>query len=275
MLSSRTVTALALFAALFASVLSLSALELSLLLGAVALFGAWEWSRLSGLHETALRVGYVGCVSAVLLATAVLCGLLETPRWQRIATALAVACALWAPALWCIVRYPGGAWLWSARWCRCAIGVLVLVSTWLALSALRVLPDGEWLLLYLVLLVSCADVGSYFAGRWWGSVKMLPAVSPGKTWLGVLGGTLAAAAFAAAFWSGYEPSLLWGMLAVSVAVSLFSVAGDLLESMLKRHEGVKDSGGVLAGHGGVLDRIDSLTAAGPPFALAWLLWFSA
>ena len=273
MLLARVVTALVLFGALFASVLQLSARELSLVFCVVALFGAWEWSRLSGLHETALRVGYVGGVSLALLALAVFAGMLETPHWHRIEMALAFACLLWVPATWCIVRYPEGAWLWNTRWARCLMGVLVLAPTWLALSALRALPDGEWLVLYLVLLVSCADIGSYFCGRRWGSVKMLPAVSPGKTWVGVFGGTLSAAVFAAVFWARYEPSMLVSMLALSVVIGLFSVAGDLLESMLKRQEGIKDSGEMLVGHGGVLDRIDSLTAAGAPFTLAWFLWF--
>ncbi len=275
MLLTRVITAVVLLAALLASVFLLSERQMYLLLGAGALVGAWEWSRLCGLQETALRVGYIGGVAMALIVLAVFAGMLTTPDWARIKLLVGVSCLLWLPATLWIIWYPRGVWLWRARWARCLMGLWLLASTWLALSALRSVADGEWVLLYLVLLVSMVDIGGYFAGNWWGSVKMLPAVSPGKTWVGLAGGILAGAAFALLFWWLRDRSLLWTMLALSVAIGVLSVLGDLLESMVKRHEGVKDSGQWLAGHGGLLDRVDSLTAAGAPFALAWLTWFSS
>ena len=117
--------------------------------------------------------------------------------------------------------------------------------------------------------VAAADIGGYFAGRKFGKRKLAPAVSPGKTWEGFSGGLIANLLLGSliAYLTGSNIGLL---LAIVVPTSLFSVLGDLLESMVKRHAGVKDSGVILPGHGGILDRVDSITAAAPVFALAVL-----
>jgi phosphatidate cytidylyltransferase len=131
-------------------------------------------------------------------------------------------------------------------------------------------PDGRRLLFLLVLLIAAADIGAYFGGRRFGRHKLAPRVSPGKTWEGLAAGLLAALLVAAAMARLLDfPALPW--LAVCLVVVLLSVVGDLLESMFKRRAGLKDSSALLPGHGGVLDRIDSLTAAGPAFLLGLLL----
>ena len=146
-------------------------------------------------------------------------------------------------------------------------GVLALVPCWLALVyfATRTTPHAGWVLFTLAL-VWAADTGAYFAGRFLGKVPLAPRVSPKKTWEGVIGGLIVSAAVAAVggSWlgaSGFE------FISLCVAVAAISVVGDLAESMLKRAAGLKDSGSIFPGHGGVLDRIDSVTAAAPTLAL--------
>jgi phosphatidate cytidylyltransferase len=122
----------------------------------------------------------------------------------------------------------------------------------------------------LVALVAIADIGAYFFGRRFGKAKLAPAVSPGKSWAGFWGGLACSVSFMAAlwyFWPGGMPVGLPAMLVLAAITSLASVLGDLLESMVKRHRGIKDSSQLLPGHGGVMDRVDSLTAASPVFAL--------
>ena len=150
-----------------------------------------------------------------------------------------------------------------------------MVSTWLALVVLHSRPDqGPHWVLFLLVLVWVADSGAFFAGRQFGRTKLAPKVSPGKTWEGVFGALIACALFA----FGYARFLelqglaLTGFILISLVTVLFSVAGDLLESLLKRQHGVKDSGTLIPGHGGILDRIDSLFAAAPIFlfGLRWI-----
>jgi phosphatidate cytidylyltransferase len=154
-------------------------------------------------------------------------------------------------------------------------GFLVLLPAWLVPLTLRELPDGKWLTLFLMLYVWGADTGAYFAGHRFGRHKLAPRVSPGKTWEGVAGGlaTVLLVALAAGIYGfGFGPAALALWVALSLFTGLVSVLGDLFESRLKRIVGVKDSGTLIPGHGGVLDRIDAFTAAAPVFALAWLVW---
>jgi phosphatidate cytidylyltransferase len=153
-------------------------------------------------------------------------------------------------------------------------GVLVTLPCWASFVALHARPDhGPVLSLTLLVMVWLADSGAYFAGKRWGRTKLAPVISPGKTWEGVLGGIAvsASAVLLAGYW--YSRSLEWTLVLAPVALLtvMFSIVGDLLESLMKRQAGVKDSGSIIPGHGGVLDRIDSLTAAAPIF-LAGLLW---
>jgi phosphatidate cytidylyltransferase len=153
----------------------------------------------------------------------------------------------------------------------------VLLGPWLALVHLHAAaPRGPELVLFLLLLIWTADVAAFFAGRRWGQAKLTPAVSPGKTRVGVYGALLGAAlaALALAWWLRLVPALTAAAVAICVATAFVSVVGDLFESLVKRRRGVKDSGRLLPGHGGILDRIDSLTAAAPMFTLG-ILWLEA
>ena len=149
------------------------------------------------------------------------------------------------------------------------MGVLVLIPTWVALVYVRQQTNGAWLVLLLMLIVALADSGGYFAGRRFGKHKLAQAVSPGKTWEGFAGGLLANCVLALILSQILNTNLLL-MLVLIIPTSLVSVLGDLLESMVKRHAGAKDSGSILPGHGGILDRVDGITAGAPIFALALL-----
>ena len=148
------------------------------------------------------------------------------------------------------------------------IGLVLLVPSWQGLVYLQGLENGPWWVLYAMSLVWAADTGAYFAGRSFGKRKLAPAVSPGKTLEGLYGGIAATSLLAlavAAFSPAAQKMGVVGFLLVSVMAVLASVLGDLFESMAKRHRGIKDSSQLLPGHGGVLDRIDSITAAVPVF----------
>ena len=169
-----------------------------------------------------------------------------------------------------IVAHPrGGSWL-DRRSVSLVVGAITLTGAWIAL--VEVHGDRRMLVLWLLLQVWAADIGAYFAGRAFGRRKLAPHVSPGKTWEGLAGGLLMAWVVALT-WALLDPDLVmrWHGLTTVVAVSglivIVSVVGDLGESLKKRVAGVKDSGHLFPGHGGVLDRIDSILAAAPAFAL--------
>lgn len=270
MLKQRIITAVVIVAALLAAMAYLSAGQLSLLFAGIVLVAAWEWADLSDLRPQVARLAYVLAIGALIASVYALLG--DVASWSAAALQelFVAACVWWAVALLWVKGYPVSAGLWGSRPVRIVMGVAVLLPTWLALSYLRNLPNGAWLLLMLVALVAIADIGAYFFGRRFGKAKLAPAVSPGKSWAGFWGGLACSVSFMAAlwyFWPGGMPVSLPAMLVLAAITSLASVLGDLLESMVKRHRGIKDSSQLLPGHGGVMDRVDSLTAASPVFAL--------
>ena len=248
-----------------ASGLVLVALVLALLLfapsawivaaiGIAMLAGAWEWSAFLKPRSHGERLLFVIC-TAVLLAA---CWYFTAD--PRVLTALLWTAALWwiVALVWVLVR-PGAA----SRVAIFAAGLLVLVPAGVGLARLRVdLVDGAQWTLYALVLVWAADTGAYFAGRRFGRHKLAPAISPGKTWEGVVGGLLLAAVWAAIGTRWFDVPAL-PMIVGSVVIAAFSVVGDLMESLMKRHAGLKDSGQIIPGHGGVMDRLDSVTAAAP------------
>ncbi len=207
------------------------------------------------------RAGPRGPPPAVRDAVIVLCALWWwVSRWQPgLRTLLWIAGALWCMALaWVFASPPRvGPITVAAR------GLLAISFAWLALARMRIdWPQGGHAVMYTLLIVWLADSGAYFAGRTFGRRKLAPAVSPGKTWAGLWGGLLVCAVLAlviAQLWR--LPAL--PLLLVTVVAGVFSVVGDLTESLCKRYAGVKDSGNLIPGHGGVLDRFDSLLAAAP------------
>jgi phosphatidate cytidylyltransferase len=154
------------------------------------------------------------------------------------------------------------------------VGFLVLVPTWAAMVYIRELTQGPWLIVYMFLLVWGADTGAYFAGKRFGKRKLMPRVSPAKSWAGVGGAavTVLLVTMTTQQHLHFSQNLSFGIYILALVLLFVSVVGDLTESMFKRQCGIKDSGSILPGHGGIMDRIDSLTAAAPVFALC-LIFF--
>jgi phosphatidate cytidylyltransferase len=229
-------------------------------LSLILLAAAWEWSAFV-IARPAPRVLY-------LAALAGLCAL----WWQLSSSGQGLRLLLWATVgWWCVISGWIIAQRPASRVLIAAAGLLGISFAWLALARMRLdWQQGELAVLYALLIVWVADSGAYFAGRRWGTAKLAPAVSPGKTWAGLWGGLLACAVLAlgVGYWRGLP---LLALLAVTLVAAVFSVFGDLVESLAKRHAGVKDSGHLIPGHGGVLDRFDSLLAAAPILMLGAVL----
>ena len=258
MLRNRIITALILAPLALAGVIYLPAAPFALLFGAAAALGAYEWAGLSNLQQPAMRIAYMA-VFGVLAA-------FMYGQPQVYAVVLYAACGVWVLAAIAVLVFPAGEKLFRQTWLMAPLGLLLLLAAWTALNVIRVQPQGAFWLIWAMVLVWGADIGAYFAGRQFGRRKLAPAVSPGKTWEGVLGGFLAAsvACTVGLLWLS---AALWPWLLLMAALVVVSVFGDLFESVVKRATGVKDSGSLLPGHGGVLDRIDSLLAVLPVFAV--------
>lgn len=261
MLKQRIITALWLVPLALLGFFALSGWLFAAFIALVLVLCGWEWAQLAGMKKPQQRIGYA-VLTLVLFAL-----LLAMPGfWSAL---LWLALAWWLAALVMVFSYPASIRSWGALPGKLFIGWLVLLPAGVGLLQLKQMPQANMLILSIMLLVWAADIGAYFSGRAFGRRKLAPRVSPGKSWAGLYGGLLASFVVAAAsgLYLGLSGSkLLLYILSVLVIV-LFSVVGDLTESMFKRQAGVKDSSNLLPGHGGVLDRIDSLTAAVPLYAL--------
>lgn len=260
MLRQRVLTALILVPLALAGLFGLSGAPFALFTGAFVLLAAWEWVNLAGFVTWKARL--VGGASVALVMLLLwLSGAVHAvwPLW--------LGAIGWLINLYWVAHYPERQEQWSAPSRRLVMGLWVLLPCWVGFIALRT-SGAEWLL-FVLLLVWCADTGAYFTGRAFGRRKLAPQVSPGKSWEGVLGGMAATTALALIFavWLELSVGQALSLVVITLVVTLVSVLGDLMESMLKRLRGIKDSSALLPGHGGVLDRIDSLTAAVPVFAL--------
>lgn len=269
-LARRVLTAVILVPLVVLGVLKLPSVYFGVLMAVFVLAGAWEWADLSGYPPPA-RMAYVALLGLMLLTVAGLAGL---PGATRLI--LLVGVLFWVAALVWVARYQSGRAppMLKARVVLSLSGILVLVPAWAALYALhRGGAGGPELVLVLMLLVWSADIGAFFAGRRFGRRKLATHVSPGKTVEGVLGGLALAALVLAAYAAFRVEHVGWvgGLMVLGLVTVMASVLGDLWESLIKRLAGRKDSGMLLPGHGGALDRIDSLTAAAPVFVLGLTL----
>lgn len=258
MLKQRVITSIVALAAFMVVLFEVPAVVAQVVIAILIIGGAWEWSRFLGSSGRSSRIIYV-----VLLA--VLMGL---AGWQLAASSMIIfqlALVWWLAALVWVFFFPTPIPL-ALRW---LCGALVLVPLFVALIALY--RNDPALLLFALLIVWAADTGAYFAGRQFGRVKLAPRISPNKTWEGVIGGLLVVVlmSLVGAAWVDIERAVL---IPFCLAVACMSIVGDLTVSMFKRNAGLKDSGTLFPGHGGVLDRIDSVAAAAPLFALgvSWM-----
>lgn len=254
------------------AVLYLPSEFLAALVAALMMLGLWEWTLLAGLRDRVWRAAYLVGNAALMVALVWGAG-----RGLFTLKLVSLLGALW----WLLVL------LWLTRfefaasdngWSRALklfAGSVSVIPAWAALCLLHASqPKGPAWALFALLIVWAADSGAYFIGVRFGKNKLAPRISPGKSWEGFFGGLLATLLLATVALSflGLSWTSLPGILLLTAVTALFSVAGDLFESLLKRHAGTKDSSDLIPGHGGVLDRVDSLLAALPVFVVGkeWL-----
>jgi phosphatidate cytidylyltransferase len=259
MLLQRFITAVILIPVVLAFVFFAPNFHFTLFVGSILTIAAWEWGNLANFSR-GFKCLYAAVISIFLYAAHNL----------SVSLVLIVSGLWWAIAFVLVVIYPKLDQLWGRSTFIALIGVIVLVSGFVSLSEVKRYEDGNYLICLLFFLIWGADVGAYFLGRLFGVKKLVPRVSPGKSWAGLYGGlstSLVIAVLMAIYFGRPGIFTLEGVsfLGLCVSVSLLSILGDLTISMFKRHRGVKDSSNLLPGHGGFLDRIDSLLSASPAF----------
>ena len=280
MTKTRVLAALVMAPAVIAAVLLLPTKWLMLFSALLCLGALWEWLKLVDIEDTLARSILLACNLALMVALVWGSRSARTSALPLFELTAVIGVVWWLLSLLWMLHYDfASAADGKARMAKLLAGTAAVVPAWCSLALLHAeQPHGPaWLLLVLVL-VWAADSGAYFVGRrfggrWFGGRKLAPRISPNKSLEGLLGGVALAAvvAVAGALLLGAPTIKLAEVIAVAMVTVLFSVAGDLFESLLKRHAGVKDSGTLIPGHGGILDRVDSLLAALPVFAVgkAW------
>ncbi|HEY6125621.1 MAG TPA: phosphatidate cytidylyltransferase [Steroidobacteraceae bacterium] len=260
MLKERVVTAIVLAAVLLGVMLGLPPVATVWLLTVLVLVGAWEWAGFIGKTTPATRAAFTIAIALALVA----CLYFYSVSSSFVSIVMTIAVAWWFIAFLWLCLSPGRVTPVTAA----LAGFLSLVPCWLALVHVTFITQSTRWVLFTLALVWAADTGAFFAGRWLGRVPLAPRVSPKKTWEGALGGVALSGlvAWASAKWVFDVDA--WPFVMTCIAVAALSIVGDLTESMLKRAAGLKDSGTLFPGHGGMLDRIDSVTAAAPALVFA-------
>lgn len=287
MLKQRIITALILAPTALYAILFLPIFWFEIAIAGVVGIGAYEWAAMAGVRERPKK--FLFMVGAFTICIALSFVVDASMIWYQgqlngvYTGILSAAVVWWVTSLAMVLAYPRYSKFWrDSMVVRTVFGLLTLIPTWVAVIALRTsLHDvdpfyGASLIFYVLGIVWAADIGAFFVGVKFGRHKLRPNVSPGKSLEGLLGGiaaSFAIIAFAALHYQ-VEPSRIWLHLAIGGITVAVSALGDLNESMLKRCAGIKDSGKILPGHGGVLDRIDSLTAAFPVFAFCYVTWMA-
>ncbi|VFP79641.1 phosphatidate cytidylyltransferase [Candidatus Erwinia haradaeae] len=282
MLILRLITALILIPIVILSLFSLSITKFTVIIFFISILAAWEWSYFLGLSSSFFKVIFTVSCGVILLGCMV--GVLS--NFQYVALSLSHNNIVWVSLFWWLIAmllvyyYPHSAFFWRhSCMLRVLFGFMIIFSFFCGMLNIRQYNYdidhniGIWQLLYLLCLVWGADSGAYLFGKRFGNHQLVPKLSPGKTWEGFWGGLLTSLVICFLFseFVLIKKSLIL-MFFLSIIVFLASVLGDLSESMFKREASIKDSGNLLPGHGGILDRIDSLTAAAPVFAsLQWLI----
>ena len=263
MLKQRIITALILAPLVLGAIYYLSTPAVAVILGLIILIGAWEWVGLSGFESAQSKIIYTGVITALMFVSYPLI------TQSSMNLFLIAVCLWWLIALIIIISSQiKGSLPRQNRLLFLIIGFVVLIPAWMSLLFLHGHPElgPEWVL-FLLALIWTADIGAYFAGRALGRHKLADKISPGKSWEGVLGGLFAVLIITMLIlpYLTHSEKVSTAMILLCLVTAMVSVLGDLTESVVKRISGKKDSGNILPGHGGVMDRIDSLTAAAPIF----------
>ncbi len=261
----RILTAAILIPLVVVGVLWLPTLYIALIFGVIVLLGALEWTRLCGIQSQAGKSFYLLLMAVTLWGASRLLEMPDAGRWFF--GFVAVLWLLAAFALFLLKKVEKD--LQGFQWLSAVVGFFALVPVWAALITIHAMNESGpvWVLLLLIL-IWVADSGAYFTGVRWGRNKLAPVISPGKSWEGLYGALAGAVLCGVGIYWFQEMDNLLLVILLSIVTVLASVVGDLFESLFKRRAGIKDSGNLLPGHGGVLDRIDSLTSAAPIYLLA-------
>lgn len=284
MLMNRIVTAIILAAVFFLTLFASSPLVFMGFCLLALIVAAWEWTAFAELQKNYQRIVFVVATVLLMLLLTSTTGFVEALAYINFVETQALLIAVfsvgilfWLAMLAVLLSYPSSQRLLKSPALRLFIGIILIVLAWLSLLYLRHQESGEFWVIYVVAVVAAADIGAFFFGKLLGSRKLAPSVSPGKTWEGFAGGLLVSQILALLLFVYFSSSvnnplpaldvLLW----VTALLAAVSVLGDLFESILKRICGLKDSGSILPGHGGVLDRLDGLVAALPIFAFIFMV----
>ena len=283
MLKQRIVTAVVLLACLIAATTLLSSFGFALFVSVTVMLAAWEWCGLTGLGKQLSRAGYMTAIATVLaglfLALNISGDALGVNQY-RLAVILGLGTLFWLLSLIILITYPTNKTAWNDQSKIAIMGLFALIPVWAAVIQLKYLMPSGVLVIALIILVAAVDVGGYFVGIRFGRRRLAPELSPSKSWEGVWGGLgLCLLVGIGLSWAAHryieilEPWQFIALLMLTLLTTFFSIIGDLLESILKRNRNVKDSGGILPGHGGLLDRIDGLMAAAPIYTLLVMFVF--
>ena len=281
MLKQRIITATILALIFITATVFLSSFSYSLFVTIVVLAASWEWCAFIGLAKQVAKVSYLATLGSMIIALYFFLGIVPESlviNSYRAGIILGLGILFWVLTFFMLKGYPSNSDRWNNKSKIALMGLMALIPTWVGIVQIKYLNPQGFLLLGMVVMVAAADIGAYFVGKRIGKNRLAPSLSPNKTWEGVLGG------FAACLLVGIL--LIWLLhsylitlsnvqililVLLSLVVMLFDVIGDLLESMLKRNRDLKDSGKILPGHGGILDRVDGLLAVTPIFVLTFLI----
>tara|TARA_B100000427_G_scaffold196967_1_gene163659 strand:- start:217 stop:966 length:750 start_codon:yes stop_codon:yes gene_type:complete len=244
-------------------------------------FVAWEWAGLAGITKKSSKLTYAICFFCIVSFLYQGLGFGNNQEHFDKEMSLIFLCIgllFWISSVFFLYHYPKYFEFWNKKYKLTVMGLLVIIPAWNGMIVLKFLNPEGYLLLLIVILVAATDIGAYFIGRNFGRIKLAEKLSPNKTWEGVLGGG-AVCVLTMILMTGIVDLIFPAFFQVDSVLIIFltlttivlSVVGDLLESMLKRNQGIKDSGNILPGHGGILDRVDGLLAVVPCFSLILLL----
>ena len=265
MLIPRLITATILAAFFTSALVFLSPFIFAQIMIFVVLVAGWEWADLASFKAKSAKYGFLLALGVCFIATGYHVGFHTQFDVSASYNICALVVAFWSIIFLWLQGFPSSAILWSPKPVMALIGLLLLVSTWLAIISILMMVNGKWLLGLAITTVALADVGGYVVGKLFGRHKLAPTISPGKTWEGLMGGLLFQLPLIIGLKIALPDTYLLKLALLIIPVGLISVVGDLFESMIKRQRGVKDSSSLLPGHGGVLDRLDGVMAALPLF----------